>query len=267
MPANTRRFAFLLPSWTAAVCAAREISQGEFGLPSMLRISDGEETDVALKLYGIDHPLVDRLLARRGLVPGRRCLMIGQADGEAGFTRNVHRRVRRIGRAHRGLYLGGYPVRRWAHGRFRDPYLREALNDYGVAIDTLETTVPWDRLHRVHREVRAYIKGRPRTVCMTHASHFYPQGTNLYFIFITPMAALDEFQAFHRGIIARIAAAGGSLSHHHGVGRLMGPFLATQLGPVQMDLLRALKRHLDPRGIMNPGGTLGLDGGIDGLTE
>ena len=94
---------------------------------------------------------------------------------------------------------------------------------------------------------------------MTHASHFYPQGTNLYFIFITPMGDLDEFRRFHRGIIRRIAAAGGSLSHHHGVGRLMGPYLEDQLGPDQMAVLRAVKRHFDPHGIMNPGGTLGLD--------
>ena len=258
-PQNRRRFSFLFPSWTAAVAAARDIVQGQFGLPSVLRISDAEETEVALKLYGLDHPLLDSGLQRFGLLPGQRCLMIGQADGQAGFARNVHRQVRRIGRGRDGLYLTGYPVGRWAHGRFSDPYLREDLNDFGIAIDTLESAVPWDGLHRLHRRVRAVIKQRPHTVCMTHASHFYPQGTNLYFIFITRMTDLDEFKAFHRGIIRQIAASGGSLSHHHGIGRLMGPFLEGHLGPEQMAVLRAVKRHFDPHGIMNPGGTLGLD--------
>jgi alkyldihydroxyacetonephosphate synthase len=258
-PQNRRRFSFLFPSWPAAVAAARAICQGEFGRPSVLRISDGEETDVALKLYGIDHPLLDRLLARRGLVSGRRCLMLGQADGHGGFTANIRRQVRRIGRRCGGLYLTGYPVTRWDRGRFSDPYLREDLADFGIAIDTLETAVPWDRLDGVYRQVRTWIKQRPRTVCMTHASHFYPQGTNLYFIFITPMTDIEDFRAFHRGIIDRIVSAGGSLSHHHGVGRLMGPWMETHLGPEQMAVLRALKRHFDPHGIMNPGGTLGLD--------
>ncbi|MDY0312464.1 MAG: FAD-binding oxidoreductase [Desulfobacterales bacterium] len=258
-PENRRRFSFLFPSWPRAVAAARAITQGEFGLPSVLRISDGEETDVAMKLYGIDHPWLDRLLARRGFIAGRRCLMLGQADGQADFAANIRRQARRIARRRGGFSLTGYPVTRWSHGRFTDPYLREDLADFGIAIDTLETAVPWDRLAAVHRRVRAFIKQRPGTICMTHASHFYPQGTNLYFIFITRPADLADFTAFHRGIIARIAAAGGSLSHHHGVGRLMAPWMESHLGPAQMAVLRALKRHFDPQGIMNPGGTLGLD--------
>lgn len=258
-PENRRRFSFLFPSWPRAVAAARAIAQGEFGLPSVLRISDGEETDVALKLYGIDHPLLDRVLARRGFVSGRRCLMLGQADGQRDFAANIRHQARRIARRHGGFFLSGYPVSRWAQGRFTDPYLREDLADFGIAIDTLETAVPWDRLDGVHRQVRGFIKQRPGTICMTHASHFYPQGTNLYFIFITRPTDLADFTAFHRGIIDRIAAAGGSLSHHHGVGRLMAPWMETHLGPEQMAVLRALKGHFDPHGIMNPGGTLGLD--------
>ena len=258
LPQNRRPFAFLFPSWPAAVAAAREIVQGQFGLPSVLRISDGEETDVAMTLYGLSHPLVNRGLGLLGLKPGQRALMIGQADGESGFTRNLHRQVRRVGRRHGGLYLTGYPVTRWAHGRFSDPYLREDLNDFGIAIDTLESSVSWDGLHRLHREVRAFIKQRPHTICMTHASHFYPQGTNLYFIFITPMMEENDFKTFHRGIIRCIMDAGGSLSHHHGVGRMMGPFLPEHLGAEQMAVLRALKGHFDPHGVMNPGGTLGL---------
>jgi alkyldihydroxyacetonephosphate synthase len=52
---------------------------------------------------------------------------------------------------------------------------------------------------------------------------------------------------------------GGSLSHHHGVGRLIAPWMEAHLGSEQMAVLRALKRHFDPNNIMNPGGQLGLD--------
>ncbi|MBW2678646.1 MAG: hypothetical protein JRD49_13920, partial [Deltaproteobacteria bacterium] len=54
-------------------------------------------------------------------------------------------------------------------------------------------------------------------------------------------------------------ASGGSLSHHHGVGKMIGPWLHQHLGKQQMDVLRAVKHHFDPNGIMNPGGTLGFE--------
>ncbi len=157
------------------------------------------------------------------------------------------------------MSLTGYPAKRWEHGRYTDPYMREDLNDYGILIDTLESGVTWDNLHRLHQGVREFIKARPRTICMTHASHFYPQGTNLYFIFIARMDDVEEYREFQAGIIDRIERHGGSLSHHHGVGRMLAPWMERHLGTVQMDVLRALKRHFDPKGTMNPGGTLGLD--------
>jgi alkyldihydroxyacetonephosphate synthase len=259
MPENRRQFAYMLPSWPAAVQASREIAQGEFGMPSVLRISDPEETEAAIRMYGLGAPLFQKMMRWRGLHPMQRCLLIGQCDGHKQYARQVVRLSKRVCRRMKGVWLSSYPVRRWAHSRFLDPYLRDDLFDMGVLIDTLETAVSWDRLEQVHSAVRAFIKTRPRTICLTHASHFYPQGTNLYFIFITPMPGIDEYRAFQRQIIDHISASGGSLSHHHGVGKLMGPLMEAHLGKTQMDVLRALKHHFDPHRIMNPGGTLGFD--------
>jgi alkyldihydroxyacetonephosphate synthase len=258
-PENRRRFSYLFPTWEAAVDASREISQGEFGMPGVFRISDPEETDVGLRLYGVEGTPLDKFVRLRGFKPMERCLYIGSAEGEKGFSKNVAENVRRVCKAHGAMSLGGYAAKRWEHGRYTDPYMREDLNDYGIMIDTLEAGVTWDNLHRLHQGVRDFIKARPRTICMTHASHFYPQGTNLYFIFIARMNDVEEYRAFQAGIIDRIERHGGSLSHHHGVGRMMAPWMERHLGTVQMDVLRALKRHFDPKGIMNPGGTLGLD--------
>ena len=84
-----------------------------------------------------------------------------------------------------GLPLTPFNVtKRWEHTRFTDPYMREDLNDFGIVIDTLECAVTWEQLPKVHAQVRAFIKQRPHTICMTHISHAYPQGANLYFIFI-----------------------------------------------------------------------------------
>ncbi|ETR74637.1 MAG: alkyldihydroxyacetonephosphate synthase [Candidatus Magnetoglobus multicellularis str. Araruama] len=259
MPQNIQPFAFIFPSWDDAVNATREISQAEFGMPSVFRISDPEETDVGLKLYGIEGTVFDSLMSLRGYKPGERCLLIGQADGERDFAINVKKKIKKVCADNNAMYLTGYPLTQWSHSRYLDPYMREDLNDYGILIDTLESGVTWDKLHALHQGVREYIKGFPQTVCMTHASHFYSQGTNLYFIFIIRCQDIQAFVKFHRGIIEKILEHGGSLSHHHGVGRLMGPMMEKHLGKNQMDILQALKNHFDPNNIMNPGGTMGLD--------
>lgn len=258
MPENRKRFGFIFPDWDKAVSASREISQGEFGMPSVFRISDAEETDVALKLYGVEGTVIDKMMEFKGFGKGRRCLCLGHTEGEKGFAGHVRKNIRNIALKHGGMNITGYATSKWEHGRFNDPYMREDLNDFGIIIDTLETSVKWDSLHAVHEGVREYIKKRPSTICMTHCSHFYPQGTNLYFIFIGRFASMDEYKKFHSGIIDRIVATGGSLSHHHGVGKMIGPWMERHLGKEQMEILGALKRHFDPENIMNPGGQMSI---------
>ena len=148
-------------------------------------------------------------------------------------------------------------MKKWERGRFSDPYMREDLMDIGLQIDTLETSVRWDNIMQVHNQVKDFVKQYPHTIVMSHASHFYKNGTNLYFIFITRFDDLDRYIQFHRSIIDIIIKSGGSPSHHHGIGRMMAPWLEQYLGSEQMDILRALKKYFDPKGIMNPG-VLGL---------
>ncbi|MCP4132692.1 MAG: FAD-binding oxidoreductase [bacterium] len=259
MPENRQYFGFIFPTWEDAVNAGREISQGEFGSPAVFRISDAEETHIGLKLYGIDGTIFDKLMSLRGYKPMKRSLFLGSADGEKGFAKNVKKNVKKICKKHGGMYLTGFATKQWEPGRYKDPYMREDLHDYGVLIDTLESGVTWDNLHNLHEGVRKFIKDRPKTICMTHASHFYPQGTNLYFIFIIHTDDIKAYKKFQDGILDGIQEYGGSLSHHHGVGKMVGPWMEKHLGPGQMDVLRAIKKHFDPNNIMNPGGQMGLD--------
>jgi len=256
MPKNRARFSFMYPTWEAAVNASREVIQSEFGKPAIFRISDPEETDRGLKLYEMPG-IVDSFLVLRGFKSMQRCLCLGNVEGDKDYTRLVAGKIKRIARKYGAISLGGYAARKWEHTRYTEPYMREDLNDYGILLDTLEVGVTWDNLHRLHEGVRVYIKSRPDTICMTHASHFYPQGTNLYFIFFARMD-VEEYLTFQSGIIDQIQKFGGSLSHHHGVGRLLAPWMEKHLGKEQMAVLKALKQHFDPRNIMNPGGKLGL---------
>ena len=259
MPENRQRFAFMFPSWEAAVDAARETVQGEFGLPAVFRISDPEETEIGLKLKGFSDGLFARYLNRRGFQPMERCLCIGTAEGDKGLAKLVKKKASKIAKAHGAMSLTGYATKQWEHGRFSDFYMRDDLVDYGIIIDTLESGVTWENIHRLHQGVRAFVKKRPGTLCMTHASHFYPQGTNLYFIFLMKPESDDEFYQFRKAVVDSILEHGGSISHHHGIGRMFAPWMENHLGREQMDVLRTLKRHFDPKNIMNPGGTLGLD--------
>ena len=81
MPENRQRFAYMFPTWEAAVEASREVMQGEFGMPAVYRISDPEETDVGLKLYGIHGTPVDTFMTLRGFKPMQRCLMHRHGGG------------------------------------------------------------------------------------------------------------------------------------------------------------------------------------------
>lgn len=259
MPENQRRFSYIFKNWETARSAAREIMQGQFGFPSVFRLSDPEETDIALKLYGVEGTPIDKIMTMRGFKPGERCMFLGFTDGERDFTKVVKKKVHKICKEYGAMYTTGYVTKGWEKGRFRDPYMREDLQDFGIMTDTLECTVTWDTMEKVHEGVRSFCKSRPNTICMTHMSHVYPQGANLYFIFIAKISKIDEYLDYQYGILDNIQKYGAAMSHHHGIGKMIAPWLEDQLGKNQIEVFRALKRHFDPNNIMNPGGTIALD--------
>ncbi|MBB6623594.1 FAD-binding oxidoreductase [Clostridium gasigenes] len=259
MPENQRRFSYIFKNWDDAREAAREIMQGQFGFPSVFRLSDPEETDVMMKLYGVEETIIDKVMIARGFKQNQRCMFLGFTDGEKSFTKVVRRKVHKICKKYGAMYTTGFVTKSWEHGRFKDPYLREDLQDYGIMTDTLECSVSWENMKYVHEGVREYCKSRPNTICMTHMSHVYPQGANLYFIFIAKMNDIDEYLKYQSGILDNIQKYGAAMSHHHGIGKMTAPWLEGQIGKNQMDVYKVLKKHFDPNNIMNPGGTLGLD--------
>ena len=258
MPENRKKFSYVFKDWENGLNAAREIMQGEFGFPSVFRLSDPEETSIAFRLYGVADTVIDKMLAAKGYKDGKRVLMLGWSEGEKHFSKNVAKQIDKICKKHGAMYTTSIVTKGWEKGRFTDPYLREDMGDYGLMLDTLECSVNWDNFTNVYENVRRFCKSRPDTICMTHMSHFYPQGANLYFIFEAKMNDLDEYLEYQRGIMDNIQKYGAAMSHHHGIGKMTAPWLEAQIGKNQMDIYRALKQHFDPDNLMNPGGTLGL---------
>jgi alkyldihydroxyacetonephosphate synthase len=259
MPETTKRFSYMFKDWETGQAAAREIMQSEAGYPSVFRLSDPEETSLMMHMYNvIDSPL-RYLFKSRGFKTGEMSLFLGFTNGEAGFSRNCAKNVRRVARQYGGLGLTGMVCKAWEKGRFSDPYLRDTIQDFGLVMDTIECSVNWSNNSQVHRDVRAFCKSRPRTICMTHMSHVYPQGANLYWIFIARMHDPNEYRKYHTGILDAIRQSGASMSHHHGIGKMFGPWLEGSIGRNEYAVFQALKEHFDPDNVMNPGGTLGFD--------
>ncbi len=259
-PEYTRRFSYLFKNWKDALNAYREVIQGEFGFPSIFRLSDPEETDVAMRTYHVHGTPADKLLRSLGYQPMERCLLLGTADGDVDFTRLVARKVKQICKQHHAFTLTLFKVTQaWEKSRFTDPFMREDLMDYGILIDTLECAVTWSQIAEVHEKVRSFIKRGPHTICMAHISHAYPQGANLYFIFVARSEDINEYLGLQYGILEAIVKAGAAVSHHHGIGKQTSPWFEEQVGKQWVDVIRVLRNHFDPNQIMNPGGTLALD--------
>lgn len=212
-----------------------------------------------LHLYNVDETPLQKLFDLRGYKDMERCLFLGFTDGEKGFSKNVARNIKRIAHQHGGMSLTSYVTKSWEKGRFTDPYLRDTMLDFGVMTDTLECTVSWSNMAKVHKEVRAVCHKLPNTIVTTHMSHCYPQGANLYFIFITRMDDAEAFKAYHSTILDAIQRSGAALSHHHGIGKMFAPWLEGSLGRKEFGVFRVLKEYFDPDYCMNPGGTMGLD--------
>ncbi len=257
LPENRKHFGYIFPDWPSAVDAAREICQGQFGLPAVFRISDAAETHHGSQMYPQPAP-IEWFMNKRGFAPGKRCFCMGTVEGERDFTRLVRRKLGKIARNHGAMTVTGRLAKDWEKHRYTSFLIGEAISDYDVIMDTVETPVNWDNLHHIHDEVLAYANSVPGTLCISHMSHFYPHGTNLYFIFGIK-GQVDDYIEYRTSLVDAMVRAGGSPSHHHGVGRLMHQWIERFLGTQEMDVLRALKRHFDPNNIMNPGCQLGLD--------
>ena len=259
MPENRVYFSYIFHDWATGMAAAREMMQCEAGFSSVFRLSDPEETDLMLRLYNVDETPIAKLLDLRGYKDMQRCLFLGFTDGEHGFSHNVANNIRRIAHRFHGMSLTAFVAKSWEKGRFTDPYLRDTMLDFGVMTDTLECTVKWSNMAQVHEDVRKVCHALPGTIVTTHMSHCYPQGANLYFIFITKMDDAEAFKAYHSTILDAIQKSGAALSHHHGIGKMFAPWLEGSLGRKEYGVFKVLKDYFDPAYNMNPGGTLGLD--------
>jgi alkyldihydroxyacetonephosphate synthase len=259
---RVRRYeAWIAEDFEAGTEIVRTLAQGP-GLPDVIRVSDAEETEVSLALSGprgIAATLFGGYLGLRRRRGGS-LIVVGLEGEEESVARRRALTVRALRRGG-GAYLGQGAGRYWEHGRYQGPYLRDTLMGMGAMVETLETSHTWSRLHELHAAVGGAIRdslagqGTPGLV-FCHLSHAYADGASLYFTFISRArreAEIEQWREVKRAASEAIVATGGTITHHHAVGRDHAPYMEAEIGKTGLDVLRAVKQQLDPAGIMNPG--------------
>jgi alkyldihydroxyacetonephosphate synthase len=260
-PEERRYEGWMFRSFEEGAEAFRTLEQ-RGAVPDVARLSDHAETRLSLALAGqasLKQRAGLRYVRLRGYEGG--CIAVLGFEGErTAATRRAALAGRLLRRAG-GLSLGPAPGRAWERGRYAGPYLRDALLDHGVMAETLETAHEWSRLMDLYRATRGAIeraleaRGTPGLV-MCHISHLYPSGASLYFTFLSRQergAELEQWRAAKVAACDAIVGAGGTITHHHAIGRDHAPWMPREVGEVGLAALQSVKARLDPAGIMNPG--------------
>lgn len=238
----------------------RELEQsGE--IPHLARLSDEKET-----LYGIEQlsgsigsKLTGYLRARGYETPCMAIFGFGQESPAAGRVARERLAARLLRRP--CTRLGAIPGMMWVKARFTSPYLRDVMMTRGVAVDTLETATTWDNAAALRRaivegmEAAADAHGTPAYV-FCHISHMYESGCSLYFTYFFREERgriMDQWMDIKGAASDAIVAHGGTITHHHGVGQDHAPWNRTENTELYGRVLAAVKRELDPAGVLNPG--------------
>jgi alkyldihydroxyacetonephosphate synthase len=240
----------LHPLPPAEIRAAYAFTSFTAGLDAMRRIMQRGATPAVLRLY-------DAIEADRSYQTGDAHVLLAMDEGDAHLVDATRRIVDEECAAAEVIDVG--LVERWMEHR-NDVSALEALISRGYVVDTMEVSASWRALPAVYERATAAIQAVEHTmVASAHQSHSYTDGACLYFTFAGKPPEADR-EAYYRAAWdagqRAVLAAGGALSHHHGIGLNRARFVKEALGN-GFGVLQSVKDTLDPNGILNPG-KLGL---------
>jgi alkyldihydroxyacetonephosphate synthase len=238
-PRTERRAAFGFDSFADGIEACRSVLH-RGATPAVLRLYDAAEAD-------------------RSYRTGDRNVLLVLDEGDGELVEGVMNVVLEECLDAGAEILDTELVGRWLEHR-NDVAALEALVSKGYVVDTMEVAASWAALPKMYAEATEAIQAVGGTLAASaHLSHSYPDGACLYFTFAGQTEA-EAREAYYRSAwdagTRAVLAAGGALSHHHGVGLNRARFVRDALGDA-FDVLAAVKQALDPHGILNPG-KLGL---------
>ena len=239
LPEVTAPMSFSFDSMSAGLEAIRQIIRAGWR-PPVVRLYDAIETA--------------RLFPAASTT--QNCLLLLLSEGVEDLVAVERNACTAICESAGGASSGPEPVQHWLDERNKVPTF-ESLLERGLVVDTIEVATTWDHIDELYAEVIGALQQVKGIVNASgHSSHSYPQGTNIYFTFAAYPEAKEEAEATYlecwRQTMEATLRCHGTISHHHGIGRLRLPWMQRELG-AGLDVLRKIKDALDPNGIMNPG--------------
>ena len=149
----------------------------------------------------------------------------------------------------------------WRNAFLGAPYQRNITTGLGLVAETLETAITWERWPAMDEMVRGALQETLDRVCgggtvSCRFTHVYPDGPAPYYTWEgmgRRGAELEMYAEIKQAASDAIMAGGGTITHHHAVGRLHRPWYDQQRPDLFAEALRAAKRALDPNGVLNPG--------------
>ena len=247
---------FAFREFSAGVAAARTLAQS--GLqPSNARLLDGRET-----------------LLHRVRMDGASVLLVGFESADHPMSAWLARAVE-IAHDHGGEVAEApseteAQSREGAAGAWRQafldaPYVQSAMLSIGVLSDTFETACSWAQFPELHARVTAAVHRALKEACgggivSCRFTHLYPDGPAPYYTFVGALRVggeVEQWRTIKAAASEALASAGGTITHHHAVGRTHRPWYDHEAPSLFASALRSVKRDLDPHGIMNPGVLVG----------
>lgn len=202
---------------------------------------------------GLQRHLLDLPLALPNLVNrlanglGDEVLLIVGFDGDDATVRHSIEKLQPF--VSNARNLGAAPGQHWFDHRHDVSYKLAPVFINGAFADTCEVAATWDRLPQLYREVRAAIA--KHGVVMAHFSHAYPEGCSIYFSFAAK-GSIETYDQLWSDALHAAANAGGTATHHHGVGILKARAASREIGAA-LPMWHRLRRKWDPKNTMNPG--------------
>ncbi|MCA9519558.1 MAG: FAD-binding oxidoreductase [Myxococcales bacterium] len=248
-------------SFSNAVEAVRAVAQSGLN-PANCRLLDPREA--ALNMVAFDGSAVLILAFESASQPIeallRQALAIATAY-EGRCPDGPRLRTTRAGDPDEGASGGEGAAKSWRQAFLDAPYLLNVCVSLGVIADTFETAVTWKRFAAFHEGVIARVRAAMKEACgmgriSCRFTHVYPDGPAPYYTFLAPArrgAEIEQWMAIKSAAGKAVVDLGGTITHHHAVGRVHRPDYDRQRPELFARALSAARRAVDPAGIMNPG--------------